>query len=127
MDPAPEQALDIAQQLVLVDADQRHGLTLVACTAGAADAVDIVFRHVRQLEVDHMGQLIDVQAACGDVGGHQHPYRAVLESGQGAGARTLRLVAVDRGRGQAVAVELLGQAVRSVLGAGEHQHLAPVV
>jgi hypothetical protein len=34
---------------------------------------------------------------------------------------------VDGGGGEAVFVELLGEAVGAVLGAGEDQHLAPVV
>src|SRR5690606_29209786 len=44
-----KQLLDVAQQLVLVHADQRHGLAFVAGAPGAADAVDIILRHVRQL------------------------------------------------------------------------------
>ena len=38
---------------------------------GAADAVHVVLRHVRQLVVDDVRQLLDVEAARGDVGGDQ--------------------------------------------------------
>ena len=51
--------------------------------AGAADPVDIGLGHLGQVVVEHVGQLLDVQAPGGDVGGHQHPDRAVLEVGQG--------------------------------------------
>jgi hypothetical protein len=71
--------------------------------------------------------LIDVDAAGGDVGRHQHAHAAVLETRQRAGPGRLALVAVDRGGGDAVLVELLGQLVGAVLGAGEDEHLLPVV
>ena len=84
---ALDQAFDVAQQLVLVDAHQRQRLALGAGAAGAADAVHVVFRHVGQLVVHHVRQLVDVDAARGDVGRHQHPHCAVLEVGQRLGAR----------------------------------------
>ena len=36
--------------------------------AGAADPVDVVLGHHRQLEVDDVGQAVDVQPARGDLG-----------------------------------------------------------
>lgn len=65
---------------------QGNGMAVLARPAGAADAVHIVLGHVGQVEVDHMGQLVDVDAAGGDVGGHQHPHLAALELRQGPGA-----------------------------------------
>ena len=56
----------------LVDADQRDRLALRAGAAGAADAVHVVLGHVGQLVVDDVRQLVDVDAARGDVGRHQH-------------------------------------------------------
>ncbi len=124
---ALDEPLDVPQQLVLVHAHQGDRLPLVAGPAGATDAVHVILRDVRQLEVHHMGQLVDVQAAGGDVGGHQHPDGVPLEVRQGAGARGLALVAVNGRGGDAVRLQILGQAVGTMLGAGEHQHLAPVV
>ena len=46
-----------------------------AGAAGAADAVHVVLGHVRQLEVDDVRQLVDVDAARGDVGRDQHLQR----------------------------------------------------
>ena len=74
-----------------------------------------------------MRQLIDIQSACGDVGGDQHRQRAVLELRQRFGARRLALVAVDCGGGNAVRIQFFREPVRAVFGAGEHQHLLPVV
>ena len=102
-------------------------MAAVAGAAGAADAVDVVLRLVGQIEVHHMRQLVDVDAAGSDVGGHQHAHLTALEARQGAGASPLALVAVDGGGLDALLREPLGNAVGAVLGAGEHQHLLPVV
>ncbi len=118
-------ALDALEQLFLVRRHQRNGFTAAPGTAGAADAVHIVFLDIGQLEVDHMRQLIDVQAAGSDIGGHQNAHLVGLEVGQGLGARVLALVAVNRGSRQAVLLQVLGQAVGAVLGTGEDQHLFP--
>jgi hypothetical protein len=49
--------------------------------------------------------LVDVDAARGDVGGHQHlQLAACSKPGSAPVARALRLVAVDRGGRDAVAV-----------------------
>ena len=62
----------------------------------AADAVDIVLRHIRQFEVDDMRDVVDVDAARGDVGRDKHARAAAAELLQRALARVLRFVAVDR-------------------------------
>ena len=121
------QPLDGLDELALIGGHQGDGVTSGASTAGTADTVHVIFRHVRQLEVDHLGQFVDVQATGGDVGRHQHLDAAILETGKGAGTGTLALVAVDGGGADAVLVEGLGNAVGHVLGTGEHQHLLPVV
>ncbi len=118
-------ALDALEQLLLVRRYQRSGFTTASGAAGAADAVHIVFLDIGQLEVDHMRQLVDVQAAGGDIGGHQDAHLVGLEVGQGLGAGILALVAVDRGSRQAVLLQVLGQAIGTVLGTGEDQHLLP--
>ena len=124
---ALDQAFDVAQQAVLIHANQRNRLALRTRAARTADTVHIVFRHVRQVEVDHVRQLVDVDAACGDVGGDQHAQRVGFELRKRARAGGLALVAVNRQRRDAVARELLGQAAGTVLGAREDQHLVPVV
>ena len=48
-----------------------------------------------QFEIDHRGQVFDVEAAGGHVGGHQHADLARLEVLQCFGTRLLGLVAVD--------------------------------
>ncbi len=122
-DPASEHAFDVIEQLELVDADQRHGVAVDAGPAGPADAVDVVLGDHRQLEVDDVRECLDVEPARGDLGGDQHGEPAGLEVGQRAHALRLALVAVDRGRADAVMAELEGEAVGAVLGPGEDQGL----
>src|SRR5260221_4472431 len=126
LDAALEQAFDVPQEIAFFGAYQRHGLTRTAGTAGTADTMDIVFRHVGQLVVDHMRQLFDIEPPRRDVGRDEHAHLAELELGQCPRTLALALVAVDGIGTDAVLVELLGEPVRTMLGAGEHQHLAPV-
>ncbi|KPX25986.1 Uncharacterized protein ALO69_03196 [Pseudomonas ficuserectae] len=72
-----------------------------------------------------MRQLVDIQAACGDIGRNHDAYITCLEVGQCLGTGVLALVAVDRDSRKAVLVQVLGQTVGAVLGAGEDQHLFP--
>ena len=110
-----------------VQADQADRLAAVAGTAGATDAVHIVFADVRDFVVHHVRQLVDVDAARGNVGRDQHPDVAAFEAGQGLRPRGLALVAVQCQRLDAVFGQMLGDIVGAEFCAGEHQHLAPVV
>ena len=122
-DRCAQDALDLAEELQLIDADQRDGVARRAGTPRPADAVDVVLGDHRQLEVDDVGQAVDVEAARGDLGGDEDRRPAGLEVGQRADALPLALVAVDRDGGDAVPAELLGEPVGAVLGAGEHERL----
>src|SRR6185312_13636508 len=110
------QPLDIAQQRPLLGAAKGERDAGAAGTRGAADAVDVALRHVRQVEIDDMGNAIDVDAAGGDIGVDQHAHPAVAEALERPLPRILRLVAVDRRGFDAAAGEIVGNAVGAVLG-----------
>ena len=110
-------------QRPLVDADERDRLAVLAGTARAADPVHVVLGHHRQLVVHDVRQLLDVEPASRDVGRDEDGDAPGLEVAEGAHALALALVAVDRGGADAVLGELLGEAVRAVLGPREHQRL----
>src|SRR5690554_3399266 len=84
---ALDQSLNPLEQTVLIDAYQRYRLAFTAGTAGAPDAVHIVFGHVGQFEVDHVGKLADIEAAGGDISGHQYLELTTLEGAERTGAR----------------------------------------
>ena len=72
-----------------------------------------------------MADVVDVDAAGGDVGRHQHPGLAGAEQFQRPLAGILGLVAVDRLGDDAGLFQMLGDAVGAVLGAGEDDHPRP--
>src|SRR5450759_3828918 len=63
LDLALDQALDVAQQTEFVHAYQRNGFAARTGATSAADAVHVIVSHVGQLEIDHMRQFVDVEAA----------------------------------------------------------------
>ena len=119
-----DQGLDGRQLLHFIGAHQGHRLALVAGAAGPADAVDIVFRHDGQVQVDHQRQVLDVQATGGHVGRDQDVGLAGLEAGEGTQSRGLGLVAMDGFRRQPLGLQRLYQLLHTLAGLGEHQHLA---
>ena len=117
------QAFDVAQEGAFAGVAERQRDPGGAGAAGAADPVNVVLGLVGQLEVDDVGDAIHVDPARRDVSGHQHADAALLEAGQGALTRRLALVAVDRfGGAHPAPVQVLGDTVGAVLGAGEDQH-----
>ena len=84
--------------------------------------MDVIFRHIRQVEVEDVRYGVDIDAAGGDVGGDQHAGAAGTKAGQGALALRLGFVAVNGGSLDAGSEQMPGDAIGAVLGAGEHQH-----
>ena len=101
-DAALDQLFDVGQEAVFIDADQRDGTAIGACTTGAADAVHVVFGHIGQLVVHHVGQHVDVDATRGDVRGHQHLGAAVPVIEAAVAARNISAVLAQRRAGQAL-------------------------
>jgi hypothetical protein len=119
---APGELLDIAQVGSFVVAAEGVRNTGRTGASGSADAVDIVFRHVRQLEIDDVRHAFDIDPACGDVGGHEHSAMAGAEAGERAFALRLRFVAVNGGGFDAGADEMPRDPVRTMLCSGEDEH-----
>ena len=113
------QLLDRPQQGALVGRAERNGDAFLARARRAADAVHVSLGHFRQVEVHHVADVVDVDAAGGDVGGDENGGLALLEVVEGALALVLALVAVDGGRGDAGGLNVLGDAIRPALGARE--------
>ena len=120
-DLAAVQLFNACQVLLLLRGAEADGGAVRTGAGGAPDAVHIGLRHLGQVVVEHMGKLADINAACGDIGGHQHPGLAGLEILQRGDAGSLALVAVDGGGGDALLCQILCDLIRAVLGAAEHQ------
>ena len=117
-----DQLFDVAQIAEFLAArHQRNRGAVSAGARGAADAVNVGFRHVGQVEVDDMADTVDVDAAGRDIGCDQRADVAGAECRQHALAMVLRLVAVDGFSRNPRFYKAFHDLVGAVLGAGEHQ------
>ena len=116
-----DRALDRAEIRLLVGGDERERVARLLGARRASDAVDVVVGDVRDVEVDDVRQVLDVDAARRDVRRDEDLGRPVLEPGERLRALRLAAVAVDALAGHAVAHELVREAVRAVLRAREHE------
>ena len=98
------------------DHDDRALLTGAGRATGAVEVVLVVGRRV---DLHDHADVVDVDAARGDVGGDEHVHRAVPEGAEHAVAHGLREAAVQRCREHAAVAQLAGDAVGAELGAGE--------
>ena len=110
-----------------VQTNEAHGLPLCACAACAANAVYVVFGHVGYFVIDDVWQVININAACGNISGYQRAQSAAFEVAQGLRACRLAFVAVQGHGADALFVQVVGHMVGTEFGAGKDQHLAPVV
>ena len=99
--------LDVLQQRRSRPARPARLRARPARTRGAADAVNVVFGHVRQLVVHDVRQLFDIEPARRDFRRDQRHDLVRLEVRQRAHARALALVAVNRRGRNAACLELL--------------------
>lgn len=106
--------------------NEGDGLAFFAGASGSSDSVDVVLRDIGEFEVNDMRKVGDIDTAGGDVRGDEYADVVRLEILKRSLAGGLALVPVDCGGCDPVGIELLGEAVRSMLGAGENQYLAPV-
>ena len=77
----------------------------------------VVFRYIRQIKVHDVWQLVDVDTAGGNIGGHQHAHLTLLEFSQHLGARGLALVAMYRTGLHTLTGQLLYELVGTMFGA----------
>eukprot|EP00760_Papus_ankaliazontas_P032971 PhM_4_TR6111/c0_g1_i1/m.59329 len=103
--------LDVLEQRGVLGGDEVDGNTLAAEATGAANAVEVVLLVRRQVEVDHDGDVVHVDAAGEQVGRDEHTRAASAELLDDLLAVALRHVAVDEAHGVVLLVKLLGEPV----------------
>ena len=79
-DDPPDQAFDVAQELAFVDGAHRDRDTRGAGTPRSAHAVDVGLGNLGHVEVDHVRDVVHVEATCGDVAGHQDAGGAIAKA-----------------------------------------------
>ncbi len=95
-DLAADVVLDVGQRHHEILAAEADRVAFRAGARGAADAVDVVLGVLRQVVVEDVGDVRDVQAARGDVRADQDREFAAVEVGDHPQALLLRHVARDR-------------------------------
>ena len=89
-------ALDLPQRAAVVVIRQRHGDPGLTRASGAADAMDVALGFARQVEVDHVADAGDVDAARRDIRGDQRAHAAAAHVLQRARSLALVHVAMQR-------------------------------
>ncbi len=87
--------------------------------SGPTGPVQVVLRTGGRIDLEHQPDLVDVDAAGGDVGGDEDGQPAVLEGGQDPRPGALGQAAVQRAGEHARCAQLLGHSIRAPLGADE--------
>ena len=77
---------------MILGGHEADGIPYRMRAAGSADTVDVILRVHREVVVYHVRDVVHIDAAGGDVRGHQHAHRAGLEVFQGAQPLILRTV-----------------------------------
>jgi hypothetical protein len=87
---------------------------------GAADAMNVILGMLRNVEVDDVADIRDVQAAGGDIGGNEHFVTALTKAVQGLLAFTLAAIGMDHCNGVVVFLEEARDLIRTMFGAAEN-------
>ncbi len=82
-DRSPQDPFDAAHHASIFVGRQGKGITGAGGATGPANAVNIGLGGVRDIIVDHMGYLGNIDAAGSDIGRHQDMESAVPEAIQG--------------------------------------------
>ena len=114
-----ELADDASDLALLARGHERDGDADAACAAGTAGAVHVGLAVFRRVVVDDVRDVVDVDAAGGDVGRDEHVDLAALEGLEGTLTLRLALAAVHGAGVDADVVEATREAVGAVLGAHE--------
>ncbi len=115
--------LDLGESLGLLGAHQRDGLACGARAARAADPMNVVLGRIRQLEIDDVRELLDIEPPRRDIGCNQHSDFSRLELVERLRALTLGLVPVNRRGVHARTIQLVRQPVRAQPRRVENQDL----
>ena len=114
------QPLDVVEQTALAGLGERDRHALATGATHTADAVHVGLGGARHVVVDDVRELVDVEAAGGDVGRHEQLGGAGAEPAHDPVALLLVHAAVERLGAVAAAVERLGELVDLPAGLAEH-------
>ena len=113
----PGQLFNGAQERTFLAGAKGDCRTRCARAAGAADAVSVGFRRIGQVVIHHMGDVLHVDAAGGDIRRHEDARLAIAEGVKRLFTLDLGAVAVNGVRRRAGGVQHTHDLVGAMLGA----------
>ena len=114
--------LDISEIFLFFCITESDSHTTRACTTCTTDTVDIGLSDVREFEVDHVSELVDIDTTRGDISRDEDSYLTILKSCKRCLAMVLSLVPMYRSRGDASKVEVFHDFICAMLGPREYEH-----
>jgi hypothetical protein len=115
--------LDCPQIIVLIGRNERESIPYFAGPRRPPNAVDVVIRSLRHVEVHDMPQRLDVNSARRDVSRYENLVMSAPETRERGGPLRLRAVPMNPLRPHAALYELLCKSICAVLGPREHECL----
>src|SRR5450432_1676138 len=110
LDPYAEGALELEQLGALFFHEQRRSRAASTGAASAANTVNEAFGNFRQVIIDDVGNVFDVDSAGSDVGRDQNAKTSLLEARKSGNALGLRAVTMNHGGLDTLANQILGNA-----------------
>lgn len=118
-----DEFLDIPKVSYIVVVTEGYRHPLGSSSPRSTDAVHVGFRYVRDVVVDHVFELVDIDSSGGDIGRNEDPSRLFFEIRKCPLTIVLRLVSMDSLGDYSSSHEELHDLVRSVLGSGKYEHV----
>lgn len=116
-----DQLFNVRELCFFVEIAKGDGNSLQPGPACAPDAVHIGLRHIRQIIIDHAGQLVDIDASGRYIRCDQYPQLFILKIVQRPLPGALGFIAVDRLGDHITLRQLPDHPVRPVLRARKYQ------
>jgi hypothetical protein len=117
----PQQLFNRPQTAMIISGHKTRGPAERFHTRRPANAMDIVFRRIRHVEIHDVSDVRDVDATRRYVGGDQNPVHAAFETFQRRPSLRETAVAMDDGHLMAGAAEGSHETIGAMLGPGEDQ------
>ena len=119
-----EKAFDAAQQRAVLGTAERNRVAVHSRARGATDTMYVSLSFHREVIINHVRDVIDIETACCDVRGDEHLKASAFETIQRACASGLRFVTVNGGTTDACFFQSLRHAIGLMLHLRKNKRLA---
>jgi hypothetical protein len=115
------ESFNLMQIFLLISRDKRNRVTCGSRPAGAADAMNIVFRNYGHIEINDVRNSLDIYAACSDIGRYHNLEFVLFKAIHCPAALALSSAGVYRDRFNACPLEAMINPVGAVLCTGKNK------